>query len=185
MKVIVIGGGPAGMMAAITSAENENEVILLEKNKGLGKKLLITGKGRCNITSSLPMEDFIKNTPGNGMFLYSAYNKFTNQDIISFLKKQGLDVKEERGNRIFPVTDKSQDVLNCFEKKLKKPEQDELLTGALLRCIRSFCSGLYHILLRYRSNKQILYCRPKRTSGGAGRLTKCRLRFHLCAFSVR
>ena len=119
MKVIVIGGGPAGMMAAITSAENENEVILLEKNKGLGKKLLITGKGRCNITSSLPMEDFIKNTPGNGMFLYSAYNKFTNQDIIRFLKKQGLDVKEERGNRIFPVTDKSQDVLNCFEKKLK------------------------------------------------------------------
>lgn len=119
MKVIVIGGGPAGMMAAITSAENENEVILLEKNKVLGKKLLITGKGRCNITSSLPMEDFIKNTPGNGMFLYSAYNKFTNQDIISFLKKQGLDVKEERGNRIFPVTDKSQDVLNCFEKKLK------------------------------------------------------------------
>ena len=117
MKVVVIGGGPAGMMAAITSAENGNEVILLEK--GLGKKLLITGKGRCNITSSLPMEDFIKNTPGNGMFLYSAYNKFTNQDIISFLKKQGLDVKEERGNRIFPVTDKSQDVLNCFEKKLK------------------------------------------------------------------
>ena len=119
MKVVVIGGGPAGMMAAITSAENENEVILLEKNKSLGKKLLITGKGRCNITSSLPMEDFIKNTPGNGMFLYSAYNRFTNQDIISFLKKQGLDVKEERGNRIFPVTDKSQDVLNCFEKKLK------------------------------------------------------------------
>ena len=119
MKVVVIGGGPAGMMAAITSAENGNEVILLEKNKSLGKKLLITGKGRCNITSSLPMEDFIKNTPGNGMFLYSAYNKFTNQDIISFLKKQGLDVKEERGNRIFPITDKSQDVLNCFEKKLK------------------------------------------------------------------
>ena len=119
MKVVIIGGGPAGMMAAITSAENENEVILLEKNKSLGKKLLITGKGRCNITSSLPMEDFIKNTPGNGMFLYSAFNRFTNQDIIDFLKKQGLDVKEERGNRIFPVTDKSQDVLNCFEKKLK------------------------------------------------------------------
>ena len=119
MKVVVIGGGPAGMMSAITSAENGNDVILLEKNKSLGKKLLITGKGRCNITSSLPMEDFIKNTPGNGMFLYSAFNSFTNQDIIQFLKEQGLEVKEERGNRIFPITDKSQDVLNCFEKKLK------------------------------------------------------------------
>ena len=118
MKVVVIGGGPAGMMAAINSAENGNDVILLEKNKTLGKKLLITGKGRCNITSSLPMEDFIKNTPGNGMFLYSAFNSFTNKDIIKFLKQQGLEVKEERGNRIFPVTDKSQDVLKCFEKKL-------------------------------------------------------------------
>ena len=119
MKVVVIGGGPAGMMAAITSAENGNEVILLEKNKSLGKKLLITGKGRCNITSSLPMEEFIKNTPGNGMFLYGAFNRFTNQDIINFLNKQGLKVKEDRGNRIFPVTDKSIDVLNCFERKLK------------------------------------------------------------------
>ena len=95
MKVVVIGGGPAGMMAAITSAENGNDVTLLEKNKNLGKKLLITGKGRCNITSSLPMEDFIKNTPGNGMFLYSAFNQFTNKDIINFLNEQGLTVKEE------------------------------------------------------------------------------------------
>ena len=119
MEVVVIGGGPAGMMAAITSAKNGNNVTLLEKNKSLGKKLLITGKGRCNITSSLPMDEFIKNTPGNGMFLYSAYNNFTNQDIIKFLNEQGLKVKEERGNRIFPVTDKSKDVLDCFEKKLK------------------------------------------------------------------
>ena len=118
MKVVVIGGGPAGMMAAITSAENGNNVTLLEKNKNLGKKLLITGKGRCNITSSLPMEDFIKNTPGNGMFLYSAFNQFTNKDIIKFLNEQGL-TEEERGNRIFPTTDKAQDVLNCFERKLK------------------------------------------------------------------
>ncbi len=118
-KVIVIGGGPAGMMAAITAKENKNEVIILEKNNQLGKKLLITGKGRCNITSSLEMEDFIKNTPGNGMFLYSAYQKYTNKDMIQFLKEQGLDVKEERGNRIFPVTDKSIDVLKCFTKKIK------------------------------------------------------------------
>ena len=120
MKVIVIGGGPAGMMAAISSAENGNEVILIEKMQTLGRKLLITGKGRCNITSSLDMEEFIKNTPGNGMFLYSSFRNYTNKDIINFLKEQGLEVKEERGNRIFPITDKSQDVLKCFTKKLKQ-----------------------------------------------------------------
>ena len=120
MKVLVIGGGPAGMMAAITASQNKNNVILIEKMQTLGRKLLITGKGRCNITSSLPIEEFIKNTPGNGMFLYSCYQKYTNKDIIKFLKEEGLEVKEERGNRIFPVTDKSQDVLNCFRKKLEK-----------------------------------------------------------------
>ena len=120
MNVVVIGGGPAGMMAAITASQNGNKVILIEKMKSLGRKLLITGKGRCNITSSLPIEEFIKNTPGNGKFLYSSYQSFTNEDIIKFLKEEGLDVKEERGNRIFPITDHSQDVLNCFIKALKK-----------------------------------------------------------------
>lgn len=108
------------MMAAITAKQNGHQVILLEKMKSLGRKLLITGKGRCNITSSLGMEEFIKNTPGNGKFLYSCYQNYTNQDIIQFLKEQGLEVKEERGNRIFPVTDKSQDVLKCFTRKLKE-----------------------------------------------------------------
>lgn len=117
-RVLVIGGGPAGMMAAITAAENRNEVTILEKMPSFGKKLLITGKGRCNITSSLYMSEFIKNTPGNGKFLYSAFQNYTNADIIEFLKKQGLEVKEERGNRIFPVTDKSIDVLNCFKKRI-------------------------------------------------------------------
>ena len=120
MKVIVIGGGPAGMMSAITSAKQKNNVILIEKNATLGKKLLITGKGRCNITSSLEMEDFIKNIPGNGKFLYSAFQNYTNKDIINFLETNGLEVKEERGNRIFPVTNKAQSVLDCFKKELKK-----------------------------------------------------------------
>lgn len=119
-RVIVIGGGPAGMMAAITAKENNNEVLIIEKNNQLGKKLLITGKGRCNITSSLEIKDFIKNTPGNGKFLYSVYQKYTNKDIINFLKEQGIEVKEERGNRIFPITDKSVDVLKCFTKKIKE-----------------------------------------------------------------
>ena len=120
MNVIIIGGGPAGMMAAIASAENGNNVILLEKKESLGRKLLITGKGRCNITSSLPIDEFIQNIPGNGQFLYSAFKNFTNNDIINFLNEEGLEVKEERGNRIFPVTDKSLDVLKCFTKRLKQ-----------------------------------------------------------------
>lgn len=120
MKVIIIGGGPAGMMAAIVAAQNKNEVTILEKMPMLGKKLLITGKGRCNITSSLAMEDFIKNTPGNGRFLYSSFMQFTNKDIIKFLEEEGLRVKEERGNRIFPVSDKSLDVQRCFINRLKK-----------------------------------------------------------------
>lgn len=124
MNVIVVGGGPAGMMAAISSANNGNNVIILEKMNQLGRKLLITGKGRCNITSSLPMDEFIKNTPGNGQFLYSCFKNFSNEDIIDFLKENGLNVKEERGSRIFPVTDKSMDVLNCFIKALKRLNVD-------------------------------------------------------------
>ena len=120
MKVIVIGGGPAGMMAAITARKKGHQVTLIEKMPSLGRKLLITGKGRCNITSSLDMSKFIENTPTNGKFLYSCFQNFTNQDIIKFLKEEGLEVKEERGNRIFPVTDKSLDVLKCFTKKLKE-----------------------------------------------------------------
>ena len=120
MKVIVIGGGPAGMMAAISAGRKGNSVTILEKMSSLGRKLLITGKGRCNITSSLDMQKFIENTPVNGKFLYSCFQNYTNQDIIRFLREEGLDVKEERGNRIFPVTDKSLDVLKCFTKRLKE-----------------------------------------------------------------
>lgn len=116
MNVVVIGGGPAGMLASISSAQEGNKVILLEKNNILGKKILITGKGRCNITSSLEISDFINNVPGNGRFLYSAFENFNNTDIIELLKKEGVNVKEERGNRIFPVSDRAEDVRFALEK---------------------------------------------------------------------
>lgn len=106
------------MMAAISSAEYGNSVTILEKMNSLGRKLLITGKGRCNITSSIPMEEFISNIPGNGRFLYSSFQNYTNEDIINLLKAQHVEVKEERGNRIFPVSDHSQDVLNALIRKL-------------------------------------------------------------------
>lgn len=120
MKVVVIGGGPAGMLAAISAAKSGNSVTLLEKNNILGKKILITGKGRCNITSSLDISDFINNIPGNGRFLYSAFENFTNEDIIDLLKSEGVKVKEERGNRIFPVSDKAEDVRAALERVAKK-----------------------------------------------------------------
>ena len=122
MKVVIIGGGPAGMIAAISSKENhpEDEVIILEKNNTLGKKLLITGKGRCNITSSLNIDEFIKNIPGNGMFMFSALKNYTNEDIVNLLEKNGVQTKEERGNRVFPVSDKSRDVLEALERELKR-----------------------------------------------------------------
>jgi len=120
MKVIIIGGGPAGMLAAITSAQKGNETTIIEKNNRLGKKLLITGKGRCNITSSIDINDFINNIPGNGKFLYSAFQNYTNKDIINFLEKNGVSVKEERGNRIFPKSDRSLDVEKAFEREITR-----------------------------------------------------------------
>ena len=122
MKTVIIGGGPAGIMAAISAKENhpEDEVVILEKNNTLGRKLLITGKGRCNITSSLNIDEFIKNIPGNGMFMFSAFKNYTNTDIIKLLQKNGVETKEERGNRVFPLSDKSRDVLEALERELKR-----------------------------------------------------------------
>ena len=150
-KVIVIGGGPAGMMAAITSAENGNDVTIIEKMPSFGKKLLITGKGRCNITSSLYMSEFIKNTPGNGKFLYSAFQNYTNKDIIEFLKSEGLEVKEERGNRIFPVTDRSIDVLECFKRRISKLNIKCLLNTKVEKILIK-----NNEILGVRTNKEII-----------------------------
>ena len=116
MKVVVIGGGPAGMLAAISANKGKNQVVLIEKMNSLGKKLLITGKGRCNITNAVDISDFYKNIPGNGKFLYSAFQNFNNEDIIKLLD---IPTKVERGNRVFPVSDSSYTVLEALIKKLK------------------------------------------------------------------
>ena len=132
MKTIVIGGGPAGMIAAITASKNKDKVILIEKNNSLGKKLLITGKGRCNITNAADISEFIEHIPGNGRFLYSVFKNFTNKDIIKILEENGLKVKVERGNRVFPITDNSKDVLDCFINELKKQDVEIRLNSEVV-----------------------------------------------------
>ena len=116
---IVIGGGPAGMFAAITAAEQGKKVLLLERNDRLGKKLLITGKGRCNVTNDCSAEDILKNVPRNGKFLFSAMSAFPPQRIMDFFNGHGCELKTERGNRVFPVSDRSQSVLECLQKQMK------------------------------------------------------------------
>ena len=117
--VAVIGGGPAGMMAAYAAAKNGNKVVIIEKNNTLGRKLLITGKGRCNITNSAPVEDFLKNIPVNSSFMYSSLYGFTNVDLMDELSAFGLEMKTERGGRVFPVSDRAKDVLATLIKMLK------------------------------------------------------------------
>lgn len=118
-RVVVIGGGAAGLMAAVIAGREGAKVTLLEKMNYVGKKMGITGKGRCNITNACDMSDFIKNTPGNGKFLYGAYERFTNEDLLQLLHDAGLETKVERGGRIFPASDSALDVRNTFMKLMK------------------------------------------------------------------
>lgn len=119
-KVIVIGGGPAGMFAAIAAAECGHEVTLLEKNEKLGKKLFITGKGRCNITNASDMEVLFSNVTTNAKFLYSAFYACSNEQVVDFFERNGCKTKIERGNRVFPVSDHSSDVIGTLQKVLKQ-----------------------------------------------------------------
>ncbi len=118
--VVVIGGGPAGMMAAIAAAEYGAQVSLLEPNERLGKKLNITGKGRCNVTNHCSVEELLQNTPCNGRFLYSAFSGYDTADVISFFEAQGVPMKTERGNRVFPVSDRAFDISGTLEKYMKQ-----------------------------------------------------------------
>ena len=122
-KVMVIGAGPAGIMAAITAAENHN-VVLVDGNEKIAKKLFITGKGRCNITNGKDIGDFFDYIPGNPHFLYSALYSFTNNDVIEMIESEGTKLKIERGGRIFPESDKSSDIIKALSKKLSKAKVD-------------------------------------------------------------
>ena len=115
-KVAIIGGGAAGLLAGITAAQNGAQVTIFEKMRQPGKKMLITGKGRCNITNACEIPEFVKNLPGNGRFLNSALHRFTNDDIVLLLESHGLATKVERGGRIFPVSDKAKDVVDTLVK---------------------------------------------------------------------
>ena len=117
---IVIGGGPAGMFAAITAAKRGKRVLLLERNDLLGKKLLITGKGRCNVTNDCSPQEVLQNTPHNGRFLYSAMTAFPPSETMKFFRQCGCELKTERGNRVFPATDKSQTILDCLTGELRR-----------------------------------------------------------------
>ena len=117
---IVIGGGAAGMFAAITAAKRGQNVLLLEKNDRLGRKLLITGKGRCNVTNNCTGQEVLQNVPRNGRFLYSAMTAFPPEKTMAFFEERGCRLKTERGNRVFPVTDKSQSILDCLQSELHR-----------------------------------------------------------------
>jgi len=133
---VIIGGGPAGMIACGTLADKLKKVILIEKNKFLGKKLRITGKGRCNITNNADMEDFIKNVPTNPRFLYSAFYTFTNADIIELLNSLGVKTKVERGERVFPVSDSAKEVADALRRYALK-KNVELICDSAVEIITS------------------------------------------------
>ena len=128
--VIVIGGGPSGLMAAISAAEHGAKTMLIEKGKKLGKKLAISGGGRCNVTNRLPQEEVIKHIPGNGKFLYSAFSIFNNYDIIDFFENMGIQLKEEDHGRMFPVSNSAQSVVNALIDRL-----DELHVNVNLQTV--------------------------------------------------
>ena len=119
IEIVVIGGGAAGMMAAITAARQGGQVTLLEPNERLGKKLNITGKGRCNVTNDCDQETLMAYIPGNGRFLYSALTRFTPQDAMALFEGLGVPLKVERGNRVFPVSDRSFDISGALERELR------------------------------------------------------------------
>ncbi len=152
-RVIVIGGGPAGMISAYSSALNGNEVILLEKNEKLGKKLYITGKGRCNLTTSVDGREFLNGVVSNAKFLFGAINVFSSKELMNLFEENGLSLKIERGNRVFPQSDKASDVTKTLEKLLKK-ECVEIKLNQTVEKILINCGQVEGVV----SNGQVYNC---------------------------
>lgn len=143
-RVIVVGGGPAGCMAAVAAAEGGHQVTLFEKNEKIGKKLFITGKGRCNVTNGCPTEELFQNVVSNPKFLYSAFYSFDNNNVCDFFEQAGCRLKTERGERIFPVSDHSSDVLRALERKLRESGVEVRLNSTVegLRTNDNIISGV-------------------------------------------
>jgi predicted Rossmann fold flavoprotein len=146
-KVVVIGAGAAGLMAAGKAAERGLDVTLIEKNDRVGKKILISGKGRCNITNAADINEFIENIPGNGNFLYSAFYNFSNEDLIRFFNKYGLKTKVERGGRVFPQSDRSKDVVDALGKYINKYNV-KLLLNAPVHSIQADNGKVRSVILK-------------------------------------
>lgn len=153
--VVIVGGGAAGMMAAIAASQNGNRVELFEKNEKLGKKIYITGKGRCNVTNASDMETVMQNVVTNSKFLYSAFYGFTNEDLMKLLENAGCPLKVERGNRVFPVSDKSSDVIAALTRELNRRNVDIHLRT----CVKN-------ILLEYDETKERQICQGILLDGG-------------------
>lgn len=161
---IIIGGGAAGLMAASTAADYGKTVILFEKNPRVGKKLLITGKGRCNVTNNCIKEDFFANIPCNGRFLYSSYAAFDCSDTMSFFENMGVPLKTERGNRVFPVSDRAEDIVIAFERAIKERSDRITVKNAKVTRIlteNGAVTGVYADGVAYHANSVLI------ASGGA------------------
>lgn len=158
-KVIVVGGGAAGMMAAISAADSGAEVILIEKNEKLGKKVYITGKGRCNITNESDVENLLKNVRSNPKFLYSAFYTFDSYRMMEFLEGEGLKLKTERGNRVFPESDKSSDVIKTLKKALEKRKVKIVLNTKVLNIDIKY--GICHGVIVQSGDKSGSYTADK------------------------
>ena len=155
LKVVVIGAGPAGMMAAMTAGKEHN-VTLIDGNEKVGKKLFITGKGRCNVTNSRDISDFFDYIYGNPHFLYSSLYTFTNEDTIKFFEEQNIKLKSERGGRVFPKSDKSSDIIKGLTNGLKKVFEQANVYCKANRCLEKV------ITIFYFEEKVCLFCRREK-----------------------